>query len=366
MKNIIVILSVLLLLGACAPRPPEVVKVGGNIALSGNLALYGANEHNGIALAVKDINDAGGIAGKQFVFIAEDNQGDAKTAVTAMQKLLDTDKIDVAFTAFTHITQAVAPITQQAGIVLMYHSSIAKMARENSLVFRDYWDAAEMGKTLGAYAASQGHTKLAYIGEISDVCEEFYAAVIDGTGAPEAVVLKQTFNPGEKDFRTMLLKAKEASPQALLFCTWRSEDLVMKQLDELQLIAMPTYHAVAPFLPSAAAANEQFKKNRAVSSWYGFTLNTADPKIQQFIDKYRAAYNTEPIPDALFAYDDMIALAKAIETCQSTEAACIVNALREQPFDGVSGQLRFDADRVSQRAMLLIRHEDDGWREIKQ
>lgn len=361
MKHAILVIAMLVLIAACAPKQPEVITLGADLALTGSLALYGANEKNGIEMAVADINNRGGIDGKRLALVVEDNQGDAKTAVTAVQKLLDVDKVDAAFTAFTHITQAVAPVVQQAGKVLIYHSSVAKMARENLLVFRDYWDAGEMGKKLGAYAGSQGHARFAYIGEASDVCEEFYTNLVQGLGTD---VLKQTFPAGEKDFRTVLLKAKEAQADALLFCTWRSEDLVMKQLDELQMLTIPTYHAIAPFLPSAAAVNEQFQKNRAVSTWYGFTLTTEDPAIQQFIARYKAAYNADPIPDALFAYDDIMFLASAIKQCGSADAACVADTLRAQAYPGISGMLGFDQDGVSQRTMMLIRYEDDGWREL--
>lgn len=208
----------LFLLVACAPKQTEVIKLGGNLALTGKLALYGINERNGIELAVKDINARGGIKGKQLVFITEDNQGDAKTAVTAMQKLLDVDRVDIVFTAFTHITQAIAPSAQNASKILLYQSTVADMARAHPFVFRDYMDIGEQGRDLAAYAISQGHSAFSYIGEMSDVCEGFLETFVDRLGGDGKIVSKQTFDPAEKDFRTYLLKANEVNPDAFVFC----------------------------------------------------------------------------------------------------------------------------------------------------
>lgn len=91
---------------------------------------------------------------------------------------------------------------------------------------------------------------------------------------------------------------------------------------------------------------------------------TTNQEIQQFIARYRAEYGEDPTPDALYAYDDVMFLAQALETCGNAEASCISNALLEQTHKGVAGPLDFDKDGVATRPTLLIRYEDDGWQEI--
>ena len=65
------------------------VKIGGIGPLTGAYANYGLSEKNGAELAVKEINEAGGIAGKQVELSYQDSQGDSESAVNAYGKLMD-------------------------------------------------------------------------------------------------------------------------------------------------------------------------------------------------------------------------------------------------------------------------------------
>lgn len=59
------------------------VKIGGIGPLTGAYANYGLSEKNGAELAVKEINEAGGIAGKQIELSYQDSQGESESAVNA-------------------------------------------------------------------------------------------------------------------------------------------------------------------------------------------------------------------------------------------------------------------------------------------
>lgn len=65
------------------------VKIGGIGPLTGAYANYGLSEKNGAELAVKEINEAGGIAGKQIELSYQDSQGESESAVNAYGKLMD-------------------------------------------------------------------------------------------------------------------------------------------------------------------------------------------------------------------------------------------------------------------------------------
>ena len=65
------------------------VKIGGIGPLTGAYANYGLSEKNGAELAVKEINAAGGVNGKQLELSFQDSQGDPESAVAAYGKLMD-------------------------------------------------------------------------------------------------------------------------------------------------------------------------------------------------------------------------------------------------------------------------------------
>jgi len=75
--------------------------------LTGRYAFIGEVERDGLLLGVEEINARGGINGRRLELLAEDNLGDSKTALTSVNKLLTVDQVDVVFSAFMHITQAI-------------------------------------------------------------------------------------------------------------------------------------------------------------------------------------------------------------------------------------------------------------------
>lgn len=100
-KFLCMMMAVLMVLAmaACSGEPANnggndtpdatTVKIGGIGPLTGAYANYGLSEKNGAELAVKEINEAGGIAGKQIELSYQDSQGESESAVNAYGKLMD-------------------------------------------------------------------------------------------------------------------------------------------------------------------------------------------------------------------------------------------------------------------------------------
>ncbi len=100
MMTLIVLLSLGLLLAGCggdkakpaAPASNE-IKIGGNFELTGGIANFGKQTVNGIQLAFKEINAAGGVNGKQLKLILADNKSEPAEATNAGTKLITQDKV---------------------------------------------------------------------------------------------------------------------------------------------------------------------------------------------------------------------------------------------------------------------------------
>ena len=78
--------------GSSAGGGDEIV-VGSNFELTGNHAQYGSNAAKGFKLAVKEINDEGGIDGKKIKVVDADSKSEAAESVNAATKLISDDKV---------------------------------------------------------------------------------------------------------------------------------------------------------------------------------------------------------------------------------------------------------------------------------
>jgi len=222
--------------------PP--IKIGANLALTGKLAFFGEIQRNGFQLAVDQINAKGGVGGRKLALLVEDNRGESKEAVTAARLLLDLHKVDIVLSAFTHISQAIAPIVSRKNSILIYASTFPDIAAQDRRIFKDHFDGRESGKLIAEALVTAGFKKVAYLSEQNDACDAYELGF--RRKAEELGIIiseRQLYNPGETDFNTVLLRLKIKSPEAIVLCTWRDTHLVMSKISELGMIGTPTYHA---------------------------------------------------------------------------------------------------------------------------
>src|SRR5690349_15359937 len=75
--------------------PGQVIKIGAILPLTGPLAQLQDQLKSGMELAVKEINDSGGINGKKLVIVYQDNQNDPRQSVSAFQQLITQESVPI-------------------------------------------------------------------------------------------------------------------------------------------------------------------------------------------------------------------------------------------------------------------------------
>src|SRR5207302_8718153 len=92
----------------------EEIKVGEFASLTGGSASFGQSSHKGTALAVDEINKAGGVLGKKINLFTEDDQSQAGQPATIVRKLISSNKvIAVLGEVASSKSLEAAPICQQ-------------------------------------------------------------------------------------------------------------------------------------------------------------------------------------------------------------------------------------------------------------
>lgn len=368
---VIAIISVILFVGCTeenitgqAVRSQEPIKIGATLAMTGDIAFNGQQESKGLQLAVDEINSKGGINGRPLQLIIEDNKGLAKEAVSSVKKLISVDDVDVVFSVFIHITGPIKDIVQAEERILFYHTSTTEFAEEYKYGFKDFFDIKENARVLVEGVADRNHKKIVFLSEISDACVEFEKAIKkESLKHGIEIVAEELYQVPEKSLRTEILRLDLENADALIGCTWRHEHILMKELKELDLIDVQTFHVLAPYLPYADTPElrELYAENNAISVWYGIAENPDNEKQQAFIARFKERYGVSPNPDSVYAYDDVYLLADAMERCGGVDNDCIAKVLTSTKYDGVGGPIEFDKDGVSKRDVFLITIEDGEW-----
>src|SRR5690606_21827838 len=132
----------------------DTIRIGEFVSLTGNEATFGNSSHRGTLLAIKEINAAGGVLGKQLQLIHEDNRSLQGESATIAKKLITRDKV-VALLGEVASGRSleVAPIAQQYKVPMISPSSTnPQVTRTGDYIFRVCFTDPFQGRLLANFA----------------------------------------------------------------------------------------------------------------------------------------------------------------------------------------------------------------------
>lgn len=212
--------------------PTPTITIGVILPLTGNMATFGEDMRRGISLAAQEIQE------KRFHYeiLFEDNQFDSKQTATALQKLIHVDKADVIVTAFSEPGLLVSPIAEQ-NKVLHFGISYDPRLAEGFYNFNHWINTTKQASTLVQYLSQLPEKKIGIIhlnggGERAAV--DAFKQQLANT--PLKVVFEEMFDLGERNFLTLLTKAKKSSAQLFFISATQPEmDILAKQMRDLRM-----------------------------------------------------------------------------------------------------------------------------------
>ena len=215
-----------------------VFKIGGIGPVTGGAAVYGLAVQHGAEVAVKEINEAGGINGAQIEFQFQDDEHDAEKSVNAYNTLKDWGMQALVGTITSAPCIAVADKTAADNMFQITPSGSAVECAANPNVFRVCYSDPAQGTASAKYIGEHKlASKVAVIYDSSDV----YSSGIYEKFAQEApnqgleVVDAEAFTAdSNKDFSTQLQKAKESGAELVFLPIYYTEaSLILQQANTM-------------------------------------------------------------------------------------------------------------------------------------
>lgn len=357
--------AILLFLTGCNKSSPSsggggnVIKVGEYASLTGKEAAFGQSSHNGTALAVDDLNAAGGLLGKPIQLITEDDQSQAGQPSTDVRKLISDDGV-VAILGEVASSRSLeaAPICQQNQIPMISPSSTnPKVTEVGDYIFRVCFIDPFQGTVMANFATKTLHLKTAAVltdvtSDYSEGLAKYFKQSFIANGGK--IVAEQNYSGGDKDFSAQLTAIKAANPDGIFIPGYYTEvGLIALQARQLG-ITVPLFGGDGweggPLIQIGGSALE----NTFFSTH--FTPQDTNAVVQEFVKKYEAKYNNQ-VPDAMAAlgYDSMMLLADAIKRAGTTDGPKVRDALAAtKDFPGITGLITIDAQRNASKPAVII------------
>ncbi len=335
-------------------KEEEVIKIGAILPLTGEAAIAGISIQQGIEIAVEEINKAGGINSREIRVIFEDDQYDNKITVTAANKLISVDKIDIGIVSFVHGAKAVMPIFEQNKIPLVVAWDSTNELEEGDYIFSTGFSTELSGRKMANYAYNELNLRKVAIvlhqDEWSEVIAPAFKKEFQKLGGE--VLLEEKVAVGENDFKTIISKIKSKEADAVyLPLVPVNTDVFLKQAKELGLQAqILSGDALIPDIIIAAGD--------AAEGVYFTSVYVEDNKISQGLaEKYQERYGEEApaLSMVAFGYDAMLAIKSAIESAKEITPEGIKNALYSVDIIGAGGQIKIEADGLSKRVEKVFK-----------
>lgn len=295
-----------------------VLKIGGIGPTTGGAAVYGLAVKNAAELAVKEINENGGIAGMQVEFKFEDDEHDAEKSVNAYNSLKDWGMQMLMGTVTSTPCTAVVEKSHEDNMFQLTPSGSAVESIKYDNAFRVCFSDPNQGTGAAAYIGEHNlASKVAVIYDSSDVYSsgiyEKFKAEADNQSFE--VVEAQAFTADNKtDFTVQLQKAKDAGAEMVFLPIYYTEaSLILTQANAMGYA--PTFIGCDGLDGILAVENFDLSLAEGVILLTPFAADAEDDLTKNFVANYQAAYGADEIPNqfAADAYDAIYIIKAAAE-----------------------------------------------------
>ncbi len=311
-----IVIIIILGLGSRDSQPvagKEPIKIGGISALTGVGVPTGEEERNGALLAVKEINENGGIDGHPIEFISEDVSIDKLgNGASVAQKLIAIDKVvAIVGPQWDEPGQVVAPIAEEKQVPVISPDATPGIESENNFdYFFSTWFDNEVGiRELLRFSEKNGWKRIAIIQAMPAGFWKYTHDLFLKNAPNYDVEIVEDFIRNEAlssvDFRTNILRVRESKPDAA-FVVLGDFNICpfLRQAGELQM--------KAPLLLTEAASSHAVLEDCPGLMENGYI---AMPKpSEKYVELYKEEYGRSPeYPSSITAYDAVYILKEALE-----------------------------------------------------
>ncbi|MCG2691101.1 ABC transporter substrate-binding protein [Candidatus Parcubacteria bacterium] len=327
----------------------EPIKIGFIAPLSGEAASYGEFVVKAFKLAIEDYNSTH--KNLNFEVIYEDGKCDGSQAVTAINKLINVDKIKYVIGGLcSSETLAMVPVAESNKIILFSPGSGSPdITNAGDYIFRNLASDDYTAKEIAKIAIRNNDKEIGLITENLDYPQTLKKAFKDYYTSQGGIIkLDETFNPGETDFRTIITKAKFQNVNQLYLVaqTYKTTALILKQMKELNYNPKLYTNEVTVSEEALKYYDSSYKGLVEGAIFTQPKFDESNPRASDVLAKFKEKYgsNEGPIPPVYIAtyYDSVYLLGEAIEKVGDNPDKIKDYFYTVKNWEGAVGKFSFD------------------------
>ncbi|EJN00922.1 branched-chain amino acid ABC transporter substrate-binding protein [Herbaspirillum sp. YR522] len=351
------LVSLTMLAPVAAQQPPELV-IGFVGPMDDPDAFGGASAAQ---MAIDEINASQARGAPRLRLLIQNDKADVRVAEHIARYLVKTDAIAVIGHWTSTASIAAAPIYTEAGMAqlapISWSSLFSKLPGRNHFQGVGSDDIA-MRHTLQYLSTRLSLKKVMVIDDRAVLGVAMADSFEKYARASGIEVLRQSVSTQTSDFNPPLLLARRERPELIVFTGRGGQSAVIaRNLKRLDI--------TAKLLLTGPVVSSEFLQKTGHTDEDLYAIVPGLPKentgkMEAFRKRYVAAFDREPAPFAMFAYDSVYMMAAAIGRAGVPERARIIAALREVSHNGLMQQMAFNQDGTLKNPVFTLYQTEAG------
>ncbi|GAQ24624.1 ABC transporter substrate-binding protein [Tepidanaerobacter syntrophicus] len=329
--------------------------------ITGVTSTLGKMVEEGAKWAADEINANGGVNGRQIKVVTYDTKADVQEAINAFKRMCTTDKVSAVIgPPVANIGIAIAPISEQYNIPVL-HFAIDDRATikddgtpyKNMFLFQP--SAKQQAAIMAQFAVKEkGLKKIGIIYNQSNaysvsLVEPFKKVAVENGGQ---IVGEVTYQPNDKDFKTMLNKLVSAGAEAIYAPNYTQELILIVQQARAIGFNGPLICGLDACPPFPKLCGPE-----ADGVIYINNITETEPQIQDIITAYKEKTGNDATNKFFLGYDVMKIIASTIEKVGDDPAA-IRDAIENLTnYEGLTGTITIDPATHQPKGLEMVMHE---------
>ena len=342
------------------------IKWGVNYEKTGAAATYGTSHVEGIELAVKEINAAGGVdvkgTKKQIKLDVLDNKSSETDLPTVYNQLVQDGNVVILGPAITGLTKQSFQLAAENKIPTLTASATGDDVTYTSdgkvqpYGFKICYSDSFQGKALAKAATDKGFKSILVYSDNSTEYAKGLTEVFtkEFTALGGEITGSESYQQGDQDFTSVLTKIKNGNYDAILVPGYYEEaSAIIKQAREMGI----TKPILGPDGFDSPKLKEVVGADNLSNVFFTthFSKIEKNEKVENFLKAYKDEYGKEPDTFAALGYDLAYFVKDAIEAAGDDSSEAITKAIAEyKDFTGVTGTFSMDTDHTPIKSIKFV------------
>lgn len=356
-------------------KAQDTIKIGSSLGLTGYGSLTDGHWRDGLTVAIEAINKQGGVLGKKFELVTEDNKSTPQQAVVVYRKMMSEDKV-VAFNSgcISAGNFAAASFVTKAKLPMFLCSILPRQPEEVKWAFQFLPPPKYEVDTRYKYLKEK--TQVRKVGLLADPSP--YVTLMRGIAEKTAaefgleVVASETYQQDDSDFSVQIGRIKAAGAGAVIMLGQGNAVVTaannIRSLGLKDMIMMASIQELDIHLAAGKVLGDQYMAPSPMIQIASDDMSVlTDPKAraaaEPFVKAMKDKYGRTDNAQASRAWDSMMMMAMAMKAAGTTDGEKVRDAFEKLgPYTGAGASYNFTTENhigITQNPYVIVSVKDD-------